>query len=74
MPAQSPAGLRFRGMPEKPARNLPDTAVPKSREMSRLREGEKKALELGEQAEHSHGTERERLQEEAEKAAEDRTH
>jgi hypothetical protein len=61
-------------MPEKPAQNLPDSAVPKSRAMSRLRTGEKKALELGEQAEHTQGKERERLQQEAEKAAEDGTH
>jgi hypothetical protein len=63
-------GLRFRDMPTKPARNLVDSAVPKSAETHRLSEGEKKAMELGEQAEHSHGAERERLQKEAKKAAE----
>jgi hypothetical protein len=56
-------------MPKKPARNTLDSAVPKSRQMKRLREGDKKALELGELAEHSHGVERERLQKDAEKAA-----
>lgn len=56
-------------MPKKPARNTLDTAVPKSRQMKRLREGDKKALELGELAEHSHGEERERLQTEAKQAA-----
>ena len=69
-------------MPEKPAQNLsegavpslPDGTQPETRGMQRLREGEKKALDLSEQAEHSHGAERERLQDEAEKAAEDGTH
>ncbi len=61
-------------MSEKPAQNLPDSAVPKSHAMNRLRTGEKKALELGEQAEHTQGPERERLQEEAEKAANNGTH
>jgi len=46
-----------------------DSAVPKSHQMKRLPEGDKKALELGELAEHSHGEERERLQMEAKQAA-----
>jgi hypothetical protein len=79
--AQPRVGLRFRGMPEKPAQNLSDGAVPslpdgttpKPREPSRLSTGEKKAMELGAQAEHTHGKEREKLQEAAEKAAEDGT-
>jgi hypothetical protein len=69
-------------MPEKNAQSLSDGAVPslpdgttpKSRETSRLSTGEKKAMELGAQAEHTHGKERERLQEEAEKATKDGTH
>ena len=61
-------------MTTKSSQNLLDSAVPKSDQTRRLREGEKKALELGEQAEHSHGAERERLQKEAKKAADDHTH
>jgi len=59
-------------MPAKDSRNIVDSAVPKSAQTERLREGEKKALELSEQAEHSDGPEREHLQNQAQKAAEPR--
>ena len=61
-------------MPTKPARNIVDSAVPKSDQTCRLSEGEKKALELGEQAEHSDGPARERLQKQAKNAAARDTH
>jgi hypothetical protein len=56
-------------MPAKDSRNIVDSAVPKPDPANRLVEGEKKALELSEQAEHSHGAERERLQQQAGEAA-----
>lgn len=56
-------------MPTKNAHNRLDTAVPKPREADRLQEGEKQAMELGEEAEHAHGERRERLQADAKKAA-----
>lgn len=56
-------------MPAKDSRNIVDSAVPKSAQTKRLSEGEKKALELSEQAEHEHGPEREELQQQAKKAA-----
>ena len=56
-------------MPAKDSKNIVDSAVPKSAQMKRLSEGEKKALELADQAEHSAGTERELLQDQAKKAA-----
>jgi hypothetical protein len=59
-------------MSAKDAKNIVDSAVPKSPEISRLREGEKKALELSEQAEHAHGPEREHLQDQAQQAAKNR--
>lgn len=45
--------------------------MPKSAQTKRLSEGEKKALELSEQAEHADGPEREDLQQQAKKAAQD---
>jgi hypothetical protein len=66
--------MRFGSMATKPARNRLDTAVPKPDQARRLHEGEKQALDLAEQAEHSHGEEREDLQREAKKAAENRKH
>ena len=56
-------------MPKKLSGNTLDGAVPKTAQTKRLREGEKKSLELGELAEHTHGKERERLQKAARKAA-----
>ncbi|MDQ3624372.1 MAG: hypothetical protein M3463_18080 [Verrucomicrobiota bacterium] len=48
------------------AKNSVDSAVPKAASVPNLSEEEKKALELGELAEHSDGEKRERLQEKAE--------
>jgi hypothetical protein len=61
-------------MPAKDSDDILDSAVPKSPQTDRLRDGEKKALELSERAEHADGPEREHLQEQAEKAAEPRKH
>jgi hypothetical protein len=57
-------------MATKSARNRLDTAVPKPSQARRLHDGEKRALDLAEEAEHAHGAERERLQREAKKSAE----
>jgi len=46
-----------------------DNSVPKPRQADRLREGEKKSLELGELAEHEQGGKREELQRQAHQAA-----
>jgi len=46
-----------------------DNSVPKTRQVDRLREGEKKSLELGELAEHEQGAKREELQRQAHRAA-----
>lgn len=58
-------------MPAKDSRSIVESAVPKAAQTERLSEGEKKALELSEQAEHEHGREREELQQQARKAAQD---
>jgi len=57
-------------MPAKDSRNIVDSAVPKSAATERLPEGEKKALDLSEQAVHTDGAKREELQQQAKKAAE----
>lgn len=61
-------------MPAKDSRNIVDSAVPKSAQVDRLDEGEKKALELSERAVHTDGPERENLQKQAKKAAESDKH
>lgn len=61
-------------MPTEHAKNRTDTSVPKPPQAHRLAEGEKQAMELGEEAEHSHGEQRERLQKDAKKAADPDTH
>jgi hypothetical protein len=61
---------RFRDMPKEQSKNTLDSAVPKSGQMDRLREEEKKSLELGELAEHEQGTRREELQRQAQQSAE----
>jgi hypothetical protein len=57
-------------MSTKHSKNTLDSAVPKSRQMDRLRDGEKKALELSELAEHEHGERKEELQRQARQSAE----
>ena len=54
---------------KKPATSLVDSAVPKSAAVKNLSEGEKKALELNELAEHADGQERENLQKKAKRQA-----
>jgi hypothetical protein len=52
------------------SKNTLDSAIPKTGQTDRLREGEKKSLELAELAEHEHGQRREQLQQQAQRAAE----
>jgi hypothetical protein len=53
------------------SKNTLDSAVPKSRQTDRLREGEKKSLELADLAEHEHGQRKEDLQRQAQRSAEE---
>jgi hypothetical protein len=48
-------------MNEKTSKNTVDSAHPRPRELNSLTETEKKALELSERIEHSHGSRRENL-------------